>query len=162
VSLIQWKWRHVPNRKSSQLYCMYCSWICAARYNFASKSRNAQDKKAFGENSHARRTRRLLKWRQFFFFGELRGDIGAFQKIPITTLANCSARRCNWRYISQAGVWNCRILNHVVVSQLFPSLWNIYTTNSFLKSSSIKEVLFQPLSFFLSYLISYYYSLLFH
>ncbi len=39
---------------------------------------------------------------------------------------NRSTRRCIWRYCFQAGVWNCRILNQVVESQLFTSLWNRY------------------------------------
>ncbi len=37
---------------------------------------------------------------------------------------NRSARRCIWRYCFQAGVWNWQILNQVVESQLFTSLWN--------------------------------------
>jgi hypothetical protein len=37
---------------------------------------------------------------------------------------NPSARRCIWRYHLQAVVWDCQILNQVVESQLFTSLWN--------------------------------------
>ncbi len=37
---------------------------------------------------------------------------------------NRSARRRIWRYRFLAGVWNCHILNQVVESQLFTSLWN--------------------------------------
>ncbi len=39
---------------------------------------------------------------------------------------NRLARRRIWRYRLQAGVWNCQILNQVVESQLFTSLWNKY------------------------------------
>ncbi len=68
--------------------------------------------------------------------GELRGDIwchligldSLFQKTSIITpqKTNRSARRCVWRYCFKAGVWNCQILNQVVESQLFTSLWNRY------------------------------------
>jgi hypothetical protein len=39
---------------------------------------------------------------------------------------NRSDKRCIWRYSFQAWVWNCQILNQVVESQLFTSLWNRY------------------------------------
>ncbi len=39
---------------------------------------------------------------------------------------NRSAKRWIWRYRFSDGVWNCQILNHVVESQLFTSLWNRY------------------------------------
>jgi hypothetical protein len=54
-----------------------------------------------------------------------------------------SAKRCIWRYHFQAGVWNCRILNPDVDSQLFTSLM-YYGFHSWLryKSSSFRSVLF--------------------
>ncbi len=53
------------------------------------------------------------------------------QKIPIIThkkkkkKKNPSARKCIWRYRFKAGVWNsAHVLNQVVESPLFTSLWN--------------------------------------
>jgi hypothetical protein len=58
-----------------------------------------------------------------------------------------SARRCNWRYSSWSGVWNCQTSNHVVESRLFNCLWSgcyqwlsdieLYHTNAFSTSYSI-------------------------
>ncbi len=49
-----------------------------------------------------------------------------------------SARRCIWRYRFQAGVWNCQILNQVVKSQLFISLWNRY--NQWLSDIKLNQI----------------------
>jgi hypothetical protein len=52
-------------------------------------------------------------------------DSKKVSKTPIVApqKANRSARRSIWRYLFEAGVRNCQILNQVVESQLFTSLW---------------------------------------
>ncbi len=69
---------------------------------------------------------------------KLRGDIGAIRYVLTPSFrkpwssfkkkkkTNRSARRCIWRYRFQAGVWNYQLLNQVLESQLFTSLWNRY------------------------------------
>jgi hypothetical protein len=48
------------------------------------------------------------------------------------------ARRCIWRYCSKAGVWKCQILNQVVDSQFFTSLWNRY--HQWLSDISLNQI----------------------
>jgi hypothetical protein len=65
---------------------------------------------------------------------ELRVDIGAIWSVlttfrkPWSSLpkTNPLVRRCIWRYSFQAGVWNCRILNQIVESQLLTTFYDIF------------------------------------
>jgi hypothetical protein len=65
---------------------------------------------------------------------------------------NRSARRRFWRYRFSAVVWNCQILNQVVESHLFTSLWNKYhqwlSNIELIQTSDFSSFLFKNYSLF--------------